>query len=138
MKNFIYLCLLVFMLQPGLVVASSTGAKAESNNKHQRNKERWQKKREEQQKLRSAVSTGEVLPLTEILAKVQKDYPGKILAIELETKKEILIYEIKLLGQDNHQLRKLHLDAKTGEYLDIPQRKPRNQHKKKANENPDN
>lgn len=128
-------------LQPDLVVANSVASKAEqeeSSYKHQRNKEYWQKKREEQQKLRSAVSAGEVLPLTEILEKVQKDYPGKILAIELETKKEILIYEIKLLRLDNNQLRKLYLDAKTGEYLEAPQRKPRNQHKKKANENSDN
>lgn len=69
---------------------------------------------------RQALMDGSVLPLADILAKVQKQYPGQVLEVELEpTKRQAgpeWIYEIKILSADG-QLSKLRVNARTAEVL---------------------
>jgi uncharacterized membrane protein YkoI len=68
------------------------------------------------ERARQAVQAGQVLPLPAVLDKLATTHPGQVLEVELEHEGEDWIYEIKLLQRDG-QLRKLELDARTGEVL---------------------
>lgn len=73
---------------------------------------------------RQAVESGQILPLREVLDRLERSYPGKVLAVELERDDGIWIYEIKLL-QANGGLLKLKLNAKTADMLKVkPKPKP--------------
>ena len=72
-----------------------------------------------------AVRAGEILPMEQVLARLAQQYPGNVLEVELEDEDDDddddfggarWIYEVKLLQPDG-QLRKLLIDAKTGEVL---------------------
>ncbi|MBQ1657330.1 MAG: PepSY domain-containing protein, partial [Rhodocyclaceae bacterium] len=72
-----------------------------------------------------AVRAGEILPMEQVLARLAQHYPGNVLEVELEDEDDDddddfggarWIYEVKLLQPDG-QLRKLLIDAKTGEVL---------------------
>jgi uncharacterized membrane protein YkoI len=67
----------------------------------------------DQDRARKAVEQGEVMPLQHILQKMAKDYPGQVLEVELERKKNTWVYEIKQLSASG-VLTKLEVDAKTG------------------------
>ncbi len=66
---------------------------------------------------RQALEAGEVLPLGTILTRLEREYPGQVLDVELEHEKQDgvarWIYEIKLLRQGG-ALIKLEVDARTG------------------------
>jgi hypothetical protein len=68
---------------------------------------------------RAAVAAGEVLPLQALLARLRSRQPGEVLEVELEQDHGRWRYEIKLLQADG-TLRKLKLDARTGEPLQRP------------------
>ncbi|MBO4329416.1 MAG: PepSY domain-containing protein [Rhodocyclaceae bacterium] len=71
-----------------------------------------------------AVRAGEILPMEQVLARLAKQYPGNVLEVELEDDDDDddnaggrrWLYEVKLLQPDG-QLRKVLIDAKTGEVL---------------------
>lgn len=67
---------------------------------------------------RAAVQAGEVLPLGQVLERLQRTHPGQILEVELDREDGRWIYEVKLL-QTGGQLLKLELDARTGEVLEV-------------------
>ena len=71
---------------------------------------------DDHQKARRLLESGEVLPLTVILEKVQVHHQGKILEVELEQKSGKIIYEIEMLNE-NGIVYELYVDAKTGEVL---------------------
>jgi uncharacterized membrane protein YkoI len=61
--------------------------------------------------------TGKILPLQVILEKSRKILQeGRILEVELESKGDLLLYEIELL-LPNGQVVELYFDAKNGNYL---------------------
>ena len=62
------------------------------------------------------VESGEILALEDVLKNARKIQPGKILEVELETKKGKKIYEIELLNSDGIVF-ELKFDAKTGNHL---------------------
>jgi len=62
---------------------------------------------------RAALTAGEVLPLTEILARVARSHPGQVLAVELERDDGRWMYELKLLQSDGLLVR-LKVDARDG------------------------
>ena len=76
---------------------------------------------EDHDRARKALEAGEVLPLRTILDKVERDFPGQVVDVELERSHERdhaggggrWIYEIKLL-RSNGALVKLKLDARDG------------------------
>lgn len=76
---------------------------------------------EDHDRARKALEAGEVLPLRTILEKVERDFPGQVVDVELERSHERdnaggsgrWIYEIKLL-RTNGALVKLKLDARDG------------------------
>ena len=63
-----------------------------------------------------AVQAGQVLSLQSMLQKLQLQYPGQVLEVELEDDDGRWIYEVKLLQADG-QLLKIKLDAQTAEVL---------------------
>lgn len=63
-----------------------------------------------------AVQSGQVLPLAKVLALVEREHPGQVLEVELESEGPSWLYEIKLLQPDG-RLSKLKVDARTGEIL---------------------
>ncbi|MBI4754416.1 MAG: PepSY domain-containing protein [Betaproteobacteria bacterium] len=65
---------------------------------------------------RQALEAGEVLPLRTILERVERDYPGQIMEVELEQKGERWIYEIKVLRAGG-ALVKLKIDGRDGRLL---------------------
>ncbi len=73
---------------------------------------------DDHERARAAVRAGEIMPLAELLERLQRGHPGKVLEIELEREEGRWIYEIKLL-QSNGRLLKLELDARTAELLDV-------------------
>ena len=65
---------------------------------------------------RAALASGEILPLSAILTRLEKDYPGQIVEVELEREKGQWIYEIKLLQKDGLR-QKLKVDAKNADVI---------------------
>ena len=78
---------------------------------------------------RRAFQAGEVMPLRTLLDKIEKDYPGQVLEVELEREQQQWYYEVKLLSDDG-RLQKLIVDAKTGEVVGVKQKhKHKNEHR---------
>jgi len=70
---------------------------------------------------RQALEAGEILPLSTVMARVERDYPGQILEVELERKDGQWIYEIKLIRRGGG-MAKLKLDARDASLLEIRDR----------------
>lgn len=68
------------------------------------------------ERARAAVLAGEVLPLPELLSRLQPSWPGQVLELELEREDGRWIYELKLL-QPGGQVVKLDVDARTAAVL---------------------
>lgn len=68
------------------------------------------------EKARQALLAGEIMPLAQLLAKVEKDYPGQIIEVELEEKKNIFVYEI-VVAQNDGKISKLYYNAKSGDLI---------------------
>lgn len=75
---------------------------------------------EDHDRARKALEAGEVLPLRIILERVERDYPGQVIDVELERKDldgmPRWIYEIKLI-RPGGALVKLKLHARDGSLL---------------------
>jgi uncharacterized membrane protein YkoI len=84
--------------------------------------------RDDHDRARKALEGGEVLPLSVILEKVKKQYPGEVIDVELERghggEVDGWVYEVKVL-QSGGDLIKLKLDARAGTILG---RKSRERH----------
>lgn len=66
---------------------------------------------------REAVATGERLPLSTIVVRLETQYGGRILEIERENEHGRELYEIELLD-DRGRVIELDVDATTGEIVD--------------------
>ena len=81
--------------------------------------------REDHERARKALEAGEVLPLKTILERVEENFPGQVMDVELERERvggrERWIYEIKVL-RTGGALVKLKLDARDGSVLVNPTR----------------
>jgi uncharacterized membrane protein YkoI len=76
------------------------------------------KKHREQDAIREALQRGETLPLVRILAIAQQAVAGDVIEVELERKREALVYEIKILTPSG-RVREVKVDARTGSVLEI-------------------
>jgi uncharacterized membrane protein YkoI len=65
---------------------------------------------------RQALEAGEVLPLRTILDRVEREYPGQVMEVDLERQGDRWIYEIKLL-RTGGALVKLIVDGRDGRVL---------------------
>lgn len=70
---------------------------------------------------RRASEAGEILPLRDILAIIERDFPGQIIEIELERDDGLWLYEIKLI-RSGGMLAKIKLNARDGSLLKIKDR----------------
>jgi len=68
------------------------------------------------ERARQAVEAGDVLPLRTILDRVERDYPGQVMEVELEREKGEWVYEVKLLRKGG-ALIKLKILARDGAIL---------------------
>lgn len=68
---------------------------------------------------RRAVERGELKPLSEILARIEKEFDGRVLDVELERhRNDRLVYEIELLTPDGRVL-EIKYDGRTGERISV-------------------
>lgn len=67
---------------------------------------------------RDAVARGQILPLAEVLARLQAVHPGRVVEVELEQGDDMLIYEVELVTQDG-RLVEVEIDAATGQILEL-------------------
>ncbi|MEQ3642644.1 MAG: PepSY domain-containing protein [Paracoccus sp. (in: a-proteobacteria)] len=65
---------------------------------------------------RQAVDRGDMLPLEQILARIQARHPGRIVEVELEDEDGLWLYEIEVLTPEG-RLIEIELDARTGAIL---------------------
>lgn len=72
--------------------------------------------RDDHERARQAVASGEVLPWPQIAQRIAASHPGELLELELEREDGRWIYEVRLL-QPGGRILKLELDARTGELL---------------------
>jgi uncharacterized membrane protein YkoI len=72
--------------------------------------------RDDHERAREALGSGEVLPLHEVLGRLQRTHPGQVLEVELEREDGRWRYEVKLL-QPGGRLARLQVDARTAEVL---------------------
>jgi uncharacterized membrane protein YkoI len=71
---------------------------------------------------RRALEAGEVMPLRDIIDRVELSHPGQIIEIELERDDGRWRYELKLLRVDG-SMAKLLVDARDGRVLSVSGRK---------------
>ena len=79
------------------------------------------------ERARQAVEAGDVLPLRTILDRVEGEYPGQVMEVELDREKGEWVYEIKLLRKGG-ALMKLKIQARDGTILGFKE-KPGKPHK---------
>ena len=65
---------------------------------------------------RDAVRSGTLIPLTDILRRMEAEFLGQVIEIELERERGRLVYEIDLLSPRGHTI-ELVYDATTGHLL---------------------
>jgi uncharacterized membrane protein YkoI len=61
---------------------------------------------------------GEILPLTTIIQRTSRRFPGEVLEVELKKKDGRRVYEIEILG-DDHVVREILVDAANGKILSV-------------------
>ncbi len=70
------------------------------------------------ERARRALEAGEILPLARILERVERDYPGRVVEVELEREHGGWRYEVKLL-QAGGRVLKLEVDAEDAGVLSV-------------------
>ena len=65
---------------------------------------------------RDAVERGEILPLAEVLSRLQESHPGRVIEVELEYSHDILVYEVELVTSDG-RLIEVDMNAATGAFI---------------------
>ena len=65
-----------------------------------------------------AVARGQILPLIEVLTRVQAIQPGRVVEVELEQDDGVMVYEVELITPDG-RLIEMDLDAATGALVEM-------------------
>ncbi|THU02477.1 hypothetical protein E9531_07270 [Lampropedia puyangensis] len=74
---------------------------------------------DEQRNVRQAVSSGQYLPLAEILKIVEQHVPGRVLEVDLEAdRQQGAVYEVEVLDSQNRK-REIKVHAETGQLLEL-------------------
>jgi uncharacterized membrane protein YkoI len=72
-----------------------------------------QEKKVSPEEIRALVTSGELLPLDEILRRNQVAIGGRVIDLHLERKREAYIYDIRVLRSDGRYAR-IEINARTG------------------------
>ena len=91
------------------VVFAAAAARADDGKRHRDG-------RDDHDAAREALEHGEVLPLGDILDRVQGQLPGRILKVEFERDDGLWIYEFTVLGSNGRRV-EVYVDAATAEIL---------------------
>ena len=79
-----------------------------------------------------ALRTGRIVPLERLIERIQEEFPGRILRVEVEYESHggspAWVYEVKMLTPDGHVL-KLEFDAGSMELLELKGRHDEQRHK---------
>ena len=67
---------------------------------------------------RDSVARGEILPLAEVLRRLQTSHPGRVVEVELEYSDQRLTYEVELVTTDG-RLIEVDMNAATGEIVKL-------------------
>lgn len=67
--------------------------------------------------VRRLKEAGAIMPLESLLQRVRRDYPGRVIEIELEKEDDRYVYELEIVD-DNGIVWEIELDARTGELLE--------------------
>lgn len=110
------LCLLAVTLGMSLGLGLSGAALAGDRGDHER--------------ARQALESGEILPLRTVLERVERDYPGQLVEVELERDDGRWLYEIKLI-RSGGEILKLEVDARDGTVLGMEGRLGKNANKER-------
>jgi len=103
----------------GLTLAVASGQAAAHRDEHdadQHGRKSWEDDDSSHDRARRASEGGEILTMTEILKRVRRQAPGRVLDTELEREDGRWIYEIKLLDARG-RLYEVEIDAHSGELL---------------------
>ncbi|MCB1546433.1 MAG: PepSY domain-containing protein [Hyphomicrobiaceae bacterium] len=65
---------------------------------------------------RKLMEKGDILPLEQIMKINERELTGRIIEVELERKRGMFVYEIKILPPDGRR-REFYIDARTGEII---------------------
>jgi uncharacterized membrane protein YkoI len=76
----------------------------------------WASDSKDHERARAALAAGQIRPLTEILAEVERRYLGRVIETELDREDGHWVYDFKLLPPSG-QMFKLEVDATTGALL---------------------
>lgn len=74
--------------------------------------------RDDHERARRALEAGEVLPLGAVLERIERDFPGQVIEVELERDDGMWLYEVKLIRSGGAVV-ELEVDARNGELLRI-------------------
>ena len=72
--------------------------------------------RRDHERARAALEAGQIRPLTDILAEVERRYRGRVIEADLERDDGQWLYELKILPS-NGRVFIVELDAATGQFL---------------------
>ena len=70
------------------------------------------------QEARALSEQGKILPLQDILRRVEKEYPGQVIETELERESGRYIYELEIVTEQG-KVTEIEVDAGTGETLKV-------------------
>ena len=73
---------------------------------------------DDQETARRALENKEILPLSTVLARIEGEFTGDVVEIELERKRGAWVYEIEIIDADG-RVRDIDVDARTGEVITI-------------------
>ena len=74
--------------------------------------------RQDHEVARQALMAGEILPLRQVLERIEREHRGEVLEVELEHEDSRWISEVKMLRRDGG-INKLLIDARDGRVLEI-------------------
>jgi uncharacterized membrane protein YkoI len=69
-------------------------------------------------RLRDAVSRGDVMPLSALQSRLRERFPGEIIGVELDEDDGRFIYEFRVLQVDGRLL-DIEMDARNGRVLEV-------------------
>ena len=92
----------MLLVAAGLVLATTSGTRADDD---------------DHDFAKRALEQGRALPLSDIIAKVSRQVPGKVIEVELEDEDGSLVYDLILSPQG--RLQEIEVNAATGKILKI-------------------
>lgn len=105
---------LMILVLAALLSVASVPAGADGDGEHRSG----HKRDNDHDRARRALERGEILPLTDILKRANKEYPGQLIEAELEDDHGEMVYELVIISAEG-RVYKLYYDARNGALLKV-------------------